>query len=298
MKPAPFRVVRPAALAEALDALASGGEDARPLAGGQSLVPMMNLRLARPEMLVDLSGVGDLRAVERQPDGAVRIGAMTTLRTLERSSSLAEAFPFLREVAGEIAHPPIRNRGTVGGSLSHADPAAELPALALLLGADLELASAAGRRTVPAAGFFTGPYMTGLAEGELLEAVRVPAPPPGRRFAIEKVALRRGDFALAGCLCRVDLDRAGGVAEAAVVVYGATSMPSALPGVDASLRGRVLDTALADEVAGEYAAGVEVIEDLHASAGYRRRLVGATVARALRRAAAAEPDGDGARGGR
>jgi CO/xanthine dehydrogenase FAD-binding subunit len=194
MKPAPFDYVAPRTLEEALGAL---GEDARVLAGGQSLVPMMNFRLARPEMLVDVNRIPRL-AYLRRSGGVLRIGALTRLATLERSPLVAGTWPLLTAAVRHVGHPQIRARGTVGGSIAHADPAAELPAALTALDARFHARSLRGARTLSAGELFTGPYATALADDELLVEIEVPAPPAGARMAFAEHARTHGDFATAG----------------------------------------------------------------------------------------------------
>ena len=217
MKPAPFEYRRPAALEEALELL---GEDARPLAGGQSLIPLLAMRLARPALLVDLERLPELRGVEVDGDG-VRIGAMTRQAELERAPGLPEV---VAAALPHIGHLPIRSRGTVGGSLAHMDPAAEWPALALLLDAELEVASARGRRVVAAADFALGPLTTALAPDELLVAVRLRG--AGGPFGFREVERRPGDFALVGATCHAGR----------LVAFATGARPQRLPRCEAFLQ--------------------------------------------------------------
>src|SRR2546423_3819517 len=210
MKPPAFRYHRPASVAEALTVLAEVGADGKVLAGGQSLVPVLNMRLAAPGHLVDINRLPDLAYVTRD-DGVVRVGALARHAAVERSPA---ALPLLREATANVAHAAIRNRGTTVGSLAHADPAAELPAVLTLLGGSVQVASAGGRRTVPAAEFFVGPLESALRPGELaLEAV-FPAPPPHTGTAWLEVSRRRGDYAVCGVAGLVTLSPDGPVAAA------------------------------------------------------------------------------------
>jgi aerobic carbon-monoxide dehydrogenase medium subunit len=199
VKPAPFEYHRPRSLDEALALLAAHGSDAKPLAGGQSLVPAMNFRVAQPAVLVDLNHVPGLDGVE-SGSGGLRLGAMVRHRTLEHSAAVQERAPLIADAMPHVAHVPIRVRGTLGGSLAHADPAAELPALMIALDATIEITRASGRRTIPASAFFTGLYATSLDVGELVTAVTIPPRPTGEGWAFEEVARRHGDFALAGAV--------------------------------------------------------------------------------------------------
>ena len=222
MKPPPFEYVAAHDLDEALGALAEPSLETRPLAGGQSLVPMLNFRLAAPERLVDLNGIEALARIEETEEGGLCLGAMVRHRQLERDPLVARRAPLLAEAAPFIAHPQIRSRGTVGGSVAHADPAAELPAVLLTLGARVRIArrSRGGERgsrverTLDLADFFLGPFFSALEPDELLTAIEVPPPAPGEGTAFDEVARRRGDYALAGVAARVCLD-SGGVCEEA-----------------------------------------------------------------------------------
>jgi CO/xanthine dehydrogenase FAD-binding subunit len=201
MKPAPFEYAAPASLDEALALI---GDDARPLAGGQSLVPMLNFRLARPARLVDLERV---RLDHVRVDGTLRIGAMTRQATIERSQEIAAGWPLLRQAVRHVGHPQIRARGTIGGSVAHADPKAELPVALAALGARFHVRSAAGARTLTAGELFRGPLMTALAPDELLVEIEVPPLPAGARTAFAEHARTHGDFAIAGVAAVVTGDR-------------------------------------------------------------------------------------------
>ena len=207
MKPAPFVYHRPDTLEDALALLAEHGEEAKPLAGGQSLVPAMNFRLAQPSVLIDLNRIATLAGIE-PVDGGLRIGGMTRHRALEHSPVVARLAPLVAETMPFIAHPPIRTRGTLGGSLAHADPAAELPAVMLALGASIGVRSQAAARSVPATAFFLGLFTTSLAPDELLVDVTIPPMAPGSGWAMDEVSRRHGDFALAGAAAVVTLDAA------------------------------------------------------------------------------------------
>lgn len=285
MKPVAFDVRTPSTLDEVLTELAAAGEDGRVLAGGQSLIPLLNFRLSQPEVLVDLSGVPELIYLHAGDDGGLRIGAMTTLTTLLRSPLVRDRYPVVTEALRHVAHTAIRNRGTVGGSIAHADPSAELPAIALLTDATMVVASVNGRREVPASRFFLGPYMTALEEGELLTEVRLPAPVPAEGWGFSEVAMRAGDFALAGAAARVSVDDRGRVGALKVVVFAACTSPTRLGEVEERYVGAPLDGDLVPSVARDYAAAVQPVADLHASAQYRRHLTGVVVTRALEQAA-------------
>src|SRR4051812_28625800 len=225
MKPAPFEYEAPDTLPAALDLLARHGAEAKLLAGGQSLIPVMNFRLAQPALLVDLNRLADLSYVRRSAAGGLALGAMTRQRRLERDPLVAELAPLLAEAVPFIAHPQIRNRGTLGGSLSHADPAAELPAVAVALGARLRLARAGGERWVEARDFFAGLFATALEPDEILVEVEIPPPPARTGWAFLEVARRHGDYAQAGVAARVSLDAEGNCLEAGLTYLSLGSAP-------------------------------------------------------------------------
>ena len=288
MKPPPFEYRVPDRVEEALEVLAESGYDARPLAGGQSLVPMLNFRLARPSVLVDLNRIEALFGCEDLPDGGVRIGAMTRQADLERLPRIHEAAPLLAAAAAHVAHPPIRNRGTLGGSLAHADPAAELPTAALALDAAMLVRGPGGERRVAAADFFLAPFATGLAPEELLVAVEFPRGSATAGWAFEEVARRRGDYALAAAAVVVELAGDDRIERARIALVNAADRPLSAAEASAALVGQPAS-------AGAIAAAAEIAAtrdadppaDVHASAAYRRRLVRVTTRRALERAVAA-----------
>jgi CO/xanthine dehydrogenase FAD-binding subunit len=259
VKPAPFDYAAPVTVSEALALL---DEDSRPLAGGQSLVPMLNFRLARPALLVDLERVAGLDHIEAR-GGALRIGAMARQAAIERSPVIAEGWPLLREAVRLVGHPQIRARGTVGGSVAHADPKAELPVALSALGARFHVRSTTGARTLAAAELFLGPLTTALAPDELLVEIEVPAPPAGARYAFAEHARTHGDFAVAGAA----VVHAPG--HAAIALLGAEPVPVRPQDAEAALAGG----ASAAEVAELAAAGVED--------PYRRALLTALVGRAI-----------------
>jgi carbon-monoxide dehydrogenase medium subunit len=278
VKAAPFAYERPASLEAALELLATPG--AKALAGGQSLVPMMAMRLVRPSVLVDLArvpGLGELRDEGHH----VHVGATTRQRALERWAPLAQRVPLMAAALPSVGHRETRNRGTVGGSLVHADPAAELLLVAMTLEAEMVVHGAGGERTVAAAEFATGPFQTQVADGELLTAARLPAARAGEGFAFEEIARRHGDFALCGVA--VSLRRRGdAVARARVGLLGVGPAPEVhdvtdlLGGDGAFPRWAAAGEALAERI--------EPSGDMHASAGYRRRLARVLVTRNIERA--------------
>ncbi len=285
MKPAPFAYHAPHTLDEALALLAEHG-DARPLAGGQSLIPAMNFRLARPAALVDLGGVAELRYV-REEGGVLVVGAMTSHAALERSDAVARLAPLVSEAIPHVAHPQIRNRGTVGGSLAHADPAAELPAVMVASEARLLLRGRAGERWLPAERFFVGLFATALVPGELLVAVELPAPAPRTGWAFAEVARRHGDYALVGVAASLTLDAEGRCARARIVLLSVGDGPTLAVRAAQALQGRE-PTDAAVRAAGDVAAheDIDPPADIHASAAYRRQLAGVLTRRALTRAVA------------
>lgn len=284
MKAAAFDYVRADGVDGALAALGEN-EEARVLAGGQSLVPLMALRLATPGMLVDISRCPEL-SVHALDEQILTVGAAVTDRALERDPEVRAAHPLLSQTLSLIAHPEIRTRGTVCGSIAHADPAAELPALLLATDGEVEVRGPAGARRVRAEEFFTGPFSTALADGEMVVAARLPL--PGRRsgWAVEELARRRADFAVVGVVCVLDVDDAGRCGRARLSLFGVASTPVRSRAAEQILTGVRIDDAVLDAAAGASFDGVEVLGDeVHASAGYRRSAGTALVRRALRSAA-------------
>jgi len=286
MKPASFEYLAPDSLDAALDILAHRGGEAKLLAGGQSLIPVMNFRLAQPSLLVDLNRLCDLDYL-KEDGGGLRIGAMTRQRRLERAPLVPRLAPLLREAVPFIAHPQIRNRGTVGGSLAHADPAAELPAVAVALDARFRLQSARGERWVEAREFFAGLFTTVLDPDEMLVEVALPPPPALTGWAFLEVARRHGDYAQVGIAARVTLDEGGRCREARLVYLSVGDGP-----VEAREAARMLaGTDLSDEAtaaASDKASRDEMdpTGDIHASADFKRHLARVLTGRALRRASA------------
>jgi carbon-monoxide dehydrogenase medium subunit len=277
VKPARFEYFDPKTLGEVFTLLATDGEGTRLLAGGQSLVPLMNMRLARCRRLVDLNQVEDLAYV-RERVGGLAIGAMTRQETAERSALVAARSPLLAEALPLVGHPAIRNRGTIGGSLAHADPAAELPACAVALEATVELAGPRGRRTVAAGDFFRGYLETAAMPDEVLTEVVIPALPPRSGCAFQEVARRHGDFALVAVAVVVTADAAGGCVRARLVFAGVGSRPVRLEAPEARLVGTRCEAGAVAAAAEAVRDGLRPESDLHGSADYRRA-VAATLAR-------------------
>lgn len=283
MKPAPFDYHAPASIEDAVSLLAEL-DDAKVLAGGQSLAPLLNMRLAVFSDLVDLRKLDELRGIERR-NGALWIGAGTTQATIEHSAEVTSAVPLLARATPFIGHFQIRNRGTIGGSIAHADPAAEYPAVALALDAELEVTSARGARVVPAAEFFDGLWSTTMAEDELLTGIRFPMWEGRCGFAVEEVARRHGDFAVAGACVAVELGADDEVRRCRIGLFGLGSTPERPLGAE-----QLAEGASADAVDGRQlgeaavAALTSIPEDLNGSASYRARVGAVAVARAWDRA--------------
>jgi CO/xanthine dehydrogenase FAD-binding subunit len=281
VKPAPFAYVAPRRRAEALEALSEYGADAKVLAGGQSLVPLLAMRLAQPKVLVDLNRIRDLAYI-RVADGGVAIGAMTRQRAVETGRLVAGRVPLLQDAVRWIGHPQIRNRGTVGGSLAHADPSAELPAVAAALDARFVLASTRGERVLESHEFFTGYLTTALEPDEILTEVRFPAQPQGAGWAFLEVARRHGDFALAAVAVLLRADANGRCSWARLVFTGVGPGPLRVPEAEALLVGRDLGAAADDELREVVRGGLDPPSDIHATAEYRRHVAGGLAVRAVR----------------
>jgi aerobic carbon-monoxide dehydrogenase medium subunit len=280
VKPAPFEYHRPESLDQAVALLAEHGWDAKLLAGGQSLIPAMNFRLAQPAVLIDLNRIPELDGID-ESDGALRIGAMARQAAAERSAIVASRAPLLAEALPQVAHAQIRNRGTVGGSVAHADPAAELPAVMVALEAAFRVRGPSGERTIAAEAFFTSLFATALEPEEILTAIHLPALPPRSGSAFLELSRRHGDFALAGVAASLVLDEAGRCAAVRIALLGVGDGPVLARRAAAVLEGAD-PTAEAIAEAAEVACGeVDTSGDIHASAEYRRHLVGVLVRRAL-----------------
>ena len=284
MKPPPFRYVRAGSLADALSALASEGDEARLLAGGQSLIAMMNLRLVRPSALVDVNGVSELDYI-RADDGTLTVGALTRLSTAEVSQGVAGACPLMSEAIRHIAHRPIRNRGTVGGNLSHADPSSELPAVALAVDAQMVVQRNGAVRRVAAEDFFVGALTTSMEPDEALTAIEVPCRPDGQGWSFMEVSPRKGDYALVGLAVTLSVEN-GRCSACRVVYTGNGDRARRIPEVESAVVGEEAGAGTfgaAGEVAGRH---IEPNSDLHASEQYRRDIASVLTRRALEQAAA------------
>jgi CO/xanthine dehydrogenase FAD-binding subunit len=289
MKPAPFDYVRPDSLAQACRLLADD-EDARLIAGGQTLVPMLAMRLARPAKLIDILRLPELAGI-REEKGAVVVGATTRQAQAERDPVIRAAVPMLARVLPWVGHPPTRNRGTVGGSIANADPSAEIPLVAVTLGAEIMLAAAEGPRSIAANDFFVGPMLTSISQGQCISAIRFPVWPEQRiGVGFFEISSRRSDFAFVAVVVQVALDEEGGCVKIALGLGGVADRPLRLD--VSSLVGTKLDHASAADAVNAACADIEAMSDLHANAAYRRRVAVTLGIRALEQArdhAAARP---------
>src|SRR5262245_38886236 len=285
MIPAAFDYHAPTSLAEATALLARLGEDAKVLSGGQSLIPLMKLRLASPPHVIDINGIPGLAGI-READGVLRIGALTRESELEESALVQERYPLLHETSRVIADPIVRNLATVGGNLAHGDPANDHPATMLALGAEIVAVGPRGERRIPIASFFTGPFATALAPGEILVEIRVPMPPPRSGGAYVKLERKVGDFATAAVAAQVELSAGGTVEQVGIGLTNVGLTPIKATKAEAALKGKQPDEATVMQAARLAAEASEPAEDLRGSVEYKRDLVRVLTARALRRAVA------------
>jgi CO/xanthine dehydrogenase FAD-binding subunit len=289
MKPAPFDYIRPDSLAEVCELLAAD-EDARLIAGGQTLVPMLAMRLARPAKLIDILRLPELAGI-REEAGSVIVGATTRQAQAERDPVIKASVPMLARVLPWVGHPPTRNRGTIGGSIANADPSAEIPLVAVTLGAEIMFATTNGPTSAPANDFFIGPMLTTIGQGDCISAIRFPVWPHKRVGAgFFEISARRSDFAFVAAAAQVALDDDGRCLDAALGVGGVGDRPLRLD--VSSLIGTTLDAASVSDAVNAASADMEANSDLHASAGYRRRVAVTLSIRALEQArvnAAAKP---------
>jgi CO/xanthine dehydrogenase FAD-binding subunit len=289
MKPAPFEYVRPDALAEAC-ALLAGDEDSRLIAGGQTLVPMLAMRLARPAKLIDILRLPELAGIREEP-GFVVVGATTRQAQAERDPVIRALLPMLARVLPFVGHPPTRNRGTVGGSIANADPSAEIPLVAVTLGAEIKLATVDGPASVPADDFFIGAMLTSINHGDCVSAIRFPVWPHKRiGVGFFEVSARRSDFAFVAAAAQVALDEDGRCLDVTLGLGGIGDRPLRLD--VSSLVGTMLDSGSVTEAVNAASADLDATSDLHASAAYRRRVAITLCLRALEQAradAAAKP---------
>jgi CO/xanthine dehydrogenase FAD-binding subunit len=279
MKPAPFDYIAATSIDMAAASLAEAGDDAKIIAGGQSLVPMLNFRLLRPSILVDINRIAGLGFIT-ESESDIRVGALTRHYQLETSAIIARHLPVLSCAMTHVAHLAIRNRGTIGGSLAHGDPAAELPMMALLLDAELHIASASGTRMVAARDFFLDALTVDLAAGDIVTEIALPKLPPRTGWGFAEVARRRGDFALAAVAATLTL-AAGAIVQARIALTGVGRTAIRAAAAEALLIGRALTPGLSDHVIEAVRAAIEPGTDLHASADYRRHLAGVLTGRAI-----------------
>lgn len=283
MKPPRFDYHDPTTVDEVLALLQRYGDDAKLLAGGQSLIPVLNMRLARPKALIDLNRVESLAYIKEE-DGVLAIGAMTRHAAVEKSGLVARRQPLLTETMRHIGHIQIRNRGTIGGSIVHADPAAELPALLVALDGTLRIAGGDGVREVPAEEFFLMYFTTAVQAGELLVEVRIPVLPERTGFAFEELARRHGDFALAGVACTLTLADDGTIQDCRLGLTGVSMTPVRARDAEDLLKGQAPDPAVFAAAADAVRQAVMPDSDIHATAEYRQHLCGVLTERALARA--------------
>lgn len=284
MKPPPFTYHSCRTIGEAVDILDRDPDSSKVLAGGQSLVPMLNLRLALPDHLVDLNSIADLDYI-RSEAGSIAIGAGTRQHTVERSAEIAAKLPVISAALSHVGHSQIRNRGTVVGSICHADPAAEMPAVWLTVGGELTAQSAAGTRTIPSEDFFESYLTTSLEPNEIVTEVRFNATNGATGWYFEEVARRHGDFAILGVVALVSLD-AGAISDARLTIFGAASTPIRISAVEELLvdtNTSDVDGDLLEQAAIEVAAAVRPTDDIHASAEYRRYVAGILIKRGITR---------------
>ena len=281
MKPPKFEYFAPATVSEATALLEQYGPEAKVLAGGQSLMPLLNMRLVRPGVIIDINRIDQLDGISPTPDGGLAIGALTRQRTAERSEKVRERSPLLAAALPHIAHFPIRNRGTVGGSLVHADPAAELPAVSVALEAEMVLAESGSERVVKAQDFFVGYLTTALEPNEILTEIRVPTLDSNWGWGFEEVCRREGDFAMVGALALLSLDDNGFCRAARVTMFGVGGTPVRALSAEEVLIGSRVDKAALEQVAKAVADAVDPPSDIHASAEYRKEVGGVMARRAL-----------------
>jgi carbon-monoxide dehydrogenase medium subunit len=280
MKPAPFKYIAATSLEQALALKAEHGDDAKFLAGGQSLMPAMNFRLARPAIIIDINEIGDLTGI-RPSGAATRVGPLTRYRTLQRDVAFADAFPLIREALPHIAHPQIRNRGTIGGNLSHADPASELPAIAVALNARFRLQAANRERWVEASEFFVGALTTELQPDEMLAEIEWPLSKPSTGACFIEIARRRGDFAIVGLAATMTLGKRDECTHVRLAFCGAGETPIDASSAAKSLIGHAPTGAAILDVAATAQTMIDPGGSVHASADYQRHIAGVLTERAL-----------------
>lgn len=281
MKPAPFKYIAAATLEQALALKARYGDDAKFLAGGQSLIPAMNFRLARPAVLIDINGLQECAGIASHESGGTRIGALTRYRALQEDRSLVLNYPLFGEALPHIAHPQIRNRGTLGGNLSHADPASEMPALAVVMQATIKIKASTHERRVAASGFFQGLLTTDLRPDEMLVEIELPPRKPRTGTCFMEVARRRGDFALAGAAAILTVDQDGICRHARLTLCGIGEIPVDASDAVAILFGERVDTERMNHVADAVQRAIEPAGNVHATPEYQRHVAGVLTQRTL-----------------
>ncbi len=285
MKPARFEYFAPTSLAEALELLQEHGDDAKVLAGGQSLMPMMNMRLARPKVVADINRIPGLDYISPTPDGGLAIGALTRQRSVEKSTVVKERIPVLAAAMPSIGHFQIRNRGTVGGSISHADPAAELPAVCFALDGEFVLSSASKQRVLKPQEFFISHLTTAIEPGELLTEIRLPARSPAGSqewtWGFQEVCRRQGDFAMVGAVSLLQLDDGGVCQTACITMFGVGGTPLRIRRAEEALLGNRINGSVLEEVSKIVSEELEPGSDIHASAAYRKEVGGVIARRTL-----------------
>jgi CO/xanthine dehydrogenase FAD-binding subunit len=284
MKPAPFKYIAATSLEHALALKAEYGDDAKFLAGGQSLMPAMNFRLAQPAILIDINRIDGLGAIQPRDQGGACVGALVRYRTLERDSGLKAMFPLIAEALPHIAHPQIRNRGTIGGNLSHADPASELPAIAVALGARFHIQAAKQERWLEASHFFVGGLTTDLQPDEMLVEIELPLPRPHTGSCFMEVARRRGDFAIVGVAAMISLDQLDECTRVRLAFCGVGETPIDASSAADALMGRALTEQAFRDVAASVQTMIDPGGSVHATADYQRHIAGVLTERALQTA--------------
>ena len=284
MIPAPFDYISPQTLDEALRVLVSHGDEAKLLAGGHSLLPLMKLRLASPKLLVDLSKIPGLSGIKQEGD-KITIGALTTQYQIESSELLKERCPLLPQTAKAIGDVQVRNRGTIGGSLAHADPAADIPAAILALGGVLGLTGPEGNRTIPAEEFFLGLMTTAMSPNEILTEIRLPVLPGRCGTVYLKVRQKASGFAIVGVAVWLTVDNNGACKDIGVGITGLDSKPFRARGVEERLRGKRIEPGMIEDASSQVTQGVDPLDDIHASAEFRAHLAQLYTARAIQEAA-------------
>jgi aerobic carbon-monoxide dehydrogenase medium subunit len=281
--PAPFDYHPAQSVDEAITLLQQYGDEAKVLAGGHSLIPAMKLRLSQPEHLIDIGKIPGLSYI-REDSGAIAVGALTTFSQIERSDLLRQRLPIMPEAASVIADQQVRNRGTIGGTLAHSDPASDMPGVVLALKGEMVVQGPNGKRTIKADDYFVGTFTTALEPNEVLLEIRLPIPPARTGGAYEKLANKASHYAIAGCAAVITLDGAGSCTSASIALTGAASQTVRATAVESALVNKKLDEATVAEAAAHAADGADLVEDIHGSKDYRRQMLAVVTRRAILRA--------------